>query len=101
MQSASAARSRSAAAVPTTLIGRSVAGERTGAGAYDEEDRPSLAPGGAGFPTYNTAIRELVVADPTLSSIASDGAGNDGAYHWSYAGYRNVVVPALVAKTKL
>lgn len=57
-------------------------------------------PGGAGYPAYNAAIRELVAADPALASIPSDNAGNDGAYHWSYAGYRNVVVPALVAKTK-
>lgn len=56
-------------------------------------------PGGGGFPVYNAAIRELVAADPSLASVATDNAGNDGAYHWSYAGYRDVVVPALVEKS--
>ena len=53
-----------------------------------------------GYPAYNTAIRELVAADPTLASVATDGAATLDPNHWSYAGFRDVVVPALVAKTK-
>jgi hypothetical protein len=34
---------------------------------------------GGGYPAYDTAIRELVTADPTLASVATDGAANDGA----------------------
>jgi hypothetical protein len=56
-------------------------------------------PGGGGFPEVNAAIRAIVAEDPTLDSIATDGAGTDGAYHWSYLGYRDVVVPRLVARS--
>jgi hypothetical protein len=57
-------------------------------------------PVNGGYPAVNAAIRELVAADPTLSSVSTIGAGTDGANHWSYAGYRDVVVPALVAVTR-
>jgi hypothetical protein len=57
-------------------------------------------PANAGYPAVNQAIREIVTADPTLSSVDTTGAATDGANHWSYAGYRNIVVPALVAKTR-
>jgi Carbohydrate esterase, sialic acid-specific acetylesterase len=56
-------------------------------------------PANGGYPQVNQAIREIVAADPTLTSVDTTGAGTDGANHWSYAGYRNTVVPALVAKT--
>jgi hypothetical protein len=57
-------------------------------------------PANGGYPAVNAAIREIVAADPDLASVSSLGAGTDGANHWSYAGYRNVVVPALVAATR-
>ena len=56
-------------------------------------------PANAGYPAVNAAIRELIAADPTLTSVDTTGAATDGANHWSYAGYRNVVVPAMVAAT--
>ena len=40
-------------------------------------------------------------APRVAEAISSTGAGTDGANHWSYAGYRDLVVPALVKKTKL
>ncbi len=58
-------------------------------------------PANAGYPAVNAAIRELVAADPTLASVDTTGAATDGANHWSYAGYRNTVVPAMVAATRL
>jgi hypothetical protein len=57
-------------------------------------------PANSGYPAVNAAIQEIVAADPDLASVSSVGAGTDGANHWSYAGYKDVVVPALVAKTR-
>jgi hypothetical protein len=57
-------------------------------------------PADDGYPQLNAAIRELVADDPTLSSVPTDGAGTDGAIHWSYAGFRDVVVPAMVTATR-
>jgi hypothetical protein len=58
-------------------------------------------PANGGYPAVNAAIREIVAADPELASISTVGADTVDANHWSYAGYRNTVVPALIAKTKL
>jgi hypothetical protein len=56
-------------------------------------------PANAGYPAVNAAIEEIVAADPTLAAVSSAGAATDGANHWSYAGFRNTVVPALVRKS--
>lgn len=58
-------------------------------------------PANGGYPAVNAAIRELVAADPSLASVSTVGAATDGANHWSYAGYRDTVVPAMVAATRL
>jgi Carbohydrate esterase, sialic acid-specific acetylesterase len=58
-------------------------------------------PANGGYPLVNQAIQEIVAADPTLASVSSAGAATDGGNHWSYAGFRNMLVPALVAKSKL
>ena len=58
-------------------------------------------PANGGYPALNTAIRELVAADPAaLASVSTVGAPAQDGNHWSYAGYRDVVVPALVAATR-
>jgi hypothetical protein len=57
-------------------------------------------PANAGYPAVNAAIQEIVAADATLASVSTVGAATDGANHWSYAGYKNTVVPALLAKTR-
>lgn len=58
-------------------------------------------PANGGYPALNAAIRELVAADPaTLASVDTTGAAAQDGNHWSYAGYRAVVVPALVAATR-
>jgi Carbohydrate esterase, sialic acid-specific acetylesterase len=58
-------------------------------------------PANGGYPAVNAAIREIVAADTELASISTVGADTVDANHWSYAGYRNMVVPALITKTKL
>lgn len=57
-------------------------------------------PANGGYPAVNTAIREIVAADPALASVDTTGAAAQDGNHWSYAGYRNVVVPAMVAATR-
>ena len=57
-------------------------------------------PANGGYPAVNAAIRELVVADPALASVDTTGAAAQDGNHWSYAGYRNVVVPGMVAATR-
>lgn len=58
-------------------------------------------PANAGYPAVNAAIRELVATDPsTLSSVDTTGAAAQDGNHWSYAGYRDTVVPAMVAATR-
>ena len=52
-----------------------------------------------GNATYDTAIQEIAAADPDVVSVAFPGADSDDDYHWSYAGFRNTVVPAMVAAT--
>ena len=56
-------------------------------------------PANGGYPAVNAAIEEIVRADPTLAAVPSAGVGTDGANHWSYAGFRNTVVPALARKS--
>ena len=58
-------------------------------------------PANGGYPAVNAAIREIVAADPTaLASVDTTGAAAQDGNHWSYAGYRNTVVPAMVAATR-
>lgn len=49
---------------------------------------------------YNTAIAEIAAADPSVVAyVAATGAANDGGNHWSYAGFKDTLVPALVQAT--
>jgi Carbohydrate esterase, sialic acid-specific acetylesterase len=57
-------------------------------------------PANAGYPLVNQAIQEIVAGDPTLASVSSVGAATDGGNHWSYAGFRDTLVPALVARSR-
>ena len=58
-------------------------------------------PANGGYPAVNAAIREIVAGDPgTLASVDTSGAAAQDANHWSYAGYRDTVVPAMVAATR-
>jgi len=49
--------------------------------------------------SYTTQIREIAAADAAVSSVDLTGAATDGGNHWSYAGFKNTVVPAMVAAT--
>jgi hypothetical protein len=57
-------------------------------------------PAKGGYPKLNDAIREVVARDPALASVSTAGAATRDINHWSYAGLRDIVVPALVAATR-
>lgn len=52
-----------------------------------------------GYSRVNTAIEQLVAEDPDLASVLTTGASTLDPNHWSYAGFRGIVVPALVSAT--
>lgn len=49
------------------------------------------------FFTYNAALQEIADADPAIAAVSSVGAANDGGLHWSYAGFKDTLVPRMVA----
>lgn len=53
----------------------------------------------SGFPAFSGAIQEIADADADVVAVSSSGAANDGQYHWSYAGFKDTLVPRMVAAT--
>ena len=50
-------------------------------------------------PSYDTAIQEIAASSPTIVSINTAGAGTVNGNHWSYSGFKNTVVPRMIAAT--
>jgi len=52
-----------------------------------------------GSAAYDTAIQEIADAYDDVTSVDTTGFATDGGNHWSYAGFKDSVVPAMIAAT--
>lgn len=48
---------------------------------------------------YDTAIQEIAAGAADVASISASGSATDGGNHWSYAGFKDTIVPRMITAT--
>lgn len=56
---------------------------------------------GSNFDSLNTAIMDACDGHTDMCCVSTTGAALQDSHHWSYAGFKDTVVPAMVAATTI